>query len=122
MDDSVLTEDGQMAESITVTLNEQNDSGEYGTATLTEVGGQVMVSISMIGSPTGVSQPAHIHTGICPDVGGVVHSLEFPLNGGSETTLATTFEELRSGLPLAINIHKSVPEASVYTACGDLVF
>lgn len=107
-------------DSTSVVLSEQNDSGEYGTATLTEQDGELVVAIEMTGFAPGVVQPAHIHTGTCADIGGVVHALEFPVDGMSETTLATTLAELATAQPLAINVHKSVPEASVYTACGDL--
>ena len=118
--DTSMEEEAMMEGLSTVVLSEQNDSGEYGTATLTEKDGELVVAIEMTGFAPGVVQPAHIHTGTCADIGGVVHALEFPVDGMSETTLATTLSELAAQQPLAINVHKSVPEASVYTACGDL--
>jgi hypothetical protein len=105
-----------------VTLSEQNDSGETGTATLVEADGSLTVTLSMEGSPTDVPQPAHIHVGACPDVGAIAYPLNNVVNGSSETTLNTTLATLESEVPLAINVHKSVPEASVYTSCGDLQF
>ena len=36
--------------------------------------------------------------------------------------LDVTLEQLRSELPLAINIHRSAAEASVYVSCGELSF
>lgn len=107
---------------MTVVLNEQNDSGESGTATLEGVDGMLTVTLTLTGAPAGVSQPAHIHSGSCPDVGGVVHPLSFPEDGDSETTLETTLADLQKQSPLAINVHKSTTEAGVYVSCGDLTF
>ena len=104
---------------VMVTLSEQNASGESGTATLIEVDGKVKVTLKL-GAPVGVTQPAHIHVGACPDVGAVKYPLTSPVDGMSETTLDITLAELKSGLPLGINVHKSAQEASVYVSCGDL--
>ena len=105
-----------------VTLSEQNDSGETGTATLVEADGMLMVTLAMEESPAGVPQPAHIHVGACPDVGAVAYALENVVDGASETTLELTLAMLESETPLAINVHKSAVEAGVYTSCGDLLF
>lgn len=106
--------------SITLELGEQNESGESGMATLTEVDGQLQVVLSMTGFPEDTPQPAHIHEGSCPDVGPVTYPLTNVLNGDSETMLEVTLAQLASEMPLAINVHKSGPEASVYVSCGDL--
>lgn len=103
-----------------VALSEQNASGESGTAVLVERNGKVVVTLDTVGGPTDVPQPAHIHTGACPDVAGVVYPLTNVVNGKSETTLDVTLSELAALQPLGINIHKSVPEAKVYVSCGDL--
>lgn len=105
---------------VTVTLSEQNDSGESGIATLMEVDGKVKVTIKLTGAPTGATQPAHIHVGACPDVGAVKYPLTSPVDGMSETMLDVTLAELKSELPLGINVHKSGTEATVYVSCGDL--
>lgn len=105
---------------VTVELSEQNDSGESGTARLTEVDGKVYVTLSLTGAPADVMQPAHIHVGACPDVGAVKYPLTSPVNGASETVLDVTLDQLSSELPLGINVHKSDTEAKVYVSCGDL--
>lgn len=104
---------------INISLSEQNESGESGTATLTEVDGKVIVSLDLNGAPDSV-QPAHIHTGSCDNLGGVQNPLTSPVGGASETTLDVTMDDLLSGLPLAINVHKSPEEAGIYVACGDI--
>lgn len=108
------------AEKVTVNLSSQNDSGEKGTATLEEVGGKVNVTLNLTGAPAGVTQPAHIHTGTCATIGGVLYPLSFPVDGMSETTLNVTMAQLKTQMPLALNVHKSQTEASVYYSCGEL--
>ncbi len=104
---------------VNLTLSEQNKSGEMGTALLTEVNGKVKVTLKMTGAGT-VAQPAHIHLGKCPDVGAVKYSLTSVTNGMSETMLDVTLAQLKSELPLGINVHKSAAESKVYVSCGDL--
>jgi hypothetical protein len=116
----IVTGDQQMTAGYTVNLSTQNNSGQSGTATITEEGGKVKVALTVSGGVAGVAQPAHIHVGACPDVGAVKYPLTSVSNGTSETMLDVTIAQLRSELPLGINVHKSAQEASVYVACGDL--
>jgi multisubunit Na+/H+ antiporter MnhC subunit len=106
---------------MTFDLNEQSDSGQLGTATFKGEGDQVEVTISL-GNPNATAQPAHIHVGRCPTPGAVVFPLTAVVNGTSVTTLNTSLENLISQGELALNVHKSEAESSVYVACGDLAF
>lgn len=107
---------------ITLNLTEQNNSSESGTATLLEGNGTVTITINVSGAPENVSQPAHIHNGSCPDVGAVKYALNNIINGSSTTIINATFNQLESELPLAINIHQSVENSSIYVSCGDIQF
>src|SRR3989344_2513880 len=107
---------------LTINLSEQNNSSETGTATLVEENGQVVVTLNLTGFAENVSQPAHIHLGVCPDVGAVKYPLTNVLDGESVTTLDVTLAQLENELPLGININKSAEEASVYVSCGDVKF
>ena len=121
--DTVTEDEAMMAENqISLTLAELNDSGESGTATLVETDGTVTVTLALTGFSVGVSQPAHIHVGSCPEVGAVSYPLTNVVDGASATPLEVTLAQLEAEMPLAINVHKSATEASVYTACGDLEF
>src|SRR5690349_17709310 len=52
-------------QTITVQMGAQNNSGETGTATITDAGnGQVMVMVNL-SNGTSTPQPAHIHKGNC---------------------------------------------------------
>ncbi|MEK7103628.1 MAG: hypothetical protein AAB870_04745 [Patescibacteria group bacterium] len=105
---------------IKVVLAAQNDSGESGTATLTDVNGQVQVDINVVGEPDGANQPAHIHSGACPTPGDVQYPLTPVVNGTSRTMIGISMESLFKRFPLAINIHKSTADMKAYIACGDI--
>ncbi len=102
-------------------LTEQNESGQNGTVVFTEMGEQVEVAITLSNS-TDTPEPAHIHTGRCPVPGGVVYPLNDVVDGSSVTLLDTTLATLMSQGELALNVHKSAAESSVYFSCGDLDF
>lgn len=104
----------------TISVKEQNGSGESGSAVLSEKDGKVTVTLDMTGTPLDVPQPAHIHAGSCPDVGAVAYPLTNVVNGKSETVIDTTFAKLDAKEPLAINVHKSAAESKVYVSCGNL--
>ena len=103
-----------------------NLSGQSGVAaqpgfvTIAEVDGKAMVDVKVAAGPAGVVQPAHIHDGTCANLGGVALGLDNVVSGSSQTQLDISINELMAKLPLAINVHKSVPEIGVYVACGDI--
>lgn len=106
---------------VTVTLDAQNDSGETGTATLTDLhNGKIKVEVTISNAPAGVTQPMHIHKGTCATLEA---KPTFPLtsvvDGKSVTEVETTMAELQNG-NYAINGHKSAAEASVYVFCGNI--
>lgn len=106
---------------VTVTLSAQNNSGETGTAELTDMGGgKTKVVIMLKGQPAGVAQPAHIHEGTCSSLN---PTPKYPLtavsNGKSESTVNVALADLMAK-PFAINVHKSAQEVSVYVACGNI--
>jgi hypothetical protein len=106
----------------TFDLGEQNGSGQNGTVTLEEQSdGQTTVTISL-DNPSATAEPAHIHVGSCPTPGAVKYPLTDVVNGQSITTIATTIDDLEAEGDLAVNVHKSANETSVYVSCGDLEF
>ena len=108
------------SQSVVVAMSAQNNSGMSGTATLIDMNGSTLVKVNLTGAPAGATQPAHIHTGSCANIAGVVYPLTFPVGGVSETTLDVSLDAILAQLPLALNVHKSAEEVSVYVACGDL--
>lgn len=109
--------------SITISMAAQNNSGESGTATLTPLeNGKTRVALNLAGAPQSVVQPSHIHTGSCANLGAVIYPLSSTVNGTAETILDIDLTaDILNKLPLALNVHKSLSEASIYVACGDII-
>lgn len=106
---------------LTIQLAPLNDSGQSGTAVLTDMGnGQIKVDVTVSGEPAGASEPEHIHTGQCgPTLGGVVYPLTNLENGTSTTMITATLASLMDGNH-AINGHKSKAEIQTYVYCGNI--
>lgn len=105
-----------------VTLEEQNTSGISGNVALTEVNGRVNVILTLQGSLTDASHPAHIHLGSCPTPGAIKYNLANAKNGASTTVLDVSMEDVKSNLPLAVNVHESDQKMQNYVSCGNLEF
>ena len=86
---------------LAVNLASQNNSGESGTATLTQQPDGVQVVISLANAPTS-AQPAHVHMGTC-----------------DELIKGVTIDQLLAK-PVAINVHKSTSDLGTYVACGNI--
>jgi opacity protein-like surface antigen len=104
---------------LTVAMQPQNGSGESGTATLTQVGADVQVVIALKGEPA-TPQPAHIHNGVCSDLGGVVNPLTNVVGGSSTTLVRGTTIDALLAKPMAINVHESAENLGKYVACGNI--
>jgi Cu/Zn superoxide dismutase len=104
----------------TVQLTPQNNSGESGTATLTEQGTKTKVVVDVKGAPAGVAQPLHVHKGPCAKLDPKpAYGLATLTNGKSETTIDVPLASLEAG-GFAINGHKSAQDVSTYVFCGDI--
>lgn len=105
-------------------LNEQNDSNQSGRGFIYEtVDNKLLVKIRTAGGPAAPAQPAHIHFGVCSNIGAIKYSLTDVLSNTSDTTLAVTMNALINDMKtsnFALNIHKSAAESTVYYACGDI--
>lgn len=107
------------AEPITVQLTPLNNSGESGTAVLTDAGAKTKVVVQIKGAPAGVGQPLHVHKGTCAQLDAKpAYGLTTLTGGKSETTIDVPIGDLRKGY--AINGHKSAQEASTYVFCGNI--
>jgi hypothetical protein len=124
-DDAVIEDESMMDEqTMKVMLGQVADSEQSGTAMLSEdVDGNLIIELQLSGGNYTQPQPAHIHVGSCPGVGAVEYPLTSVTNGNSTTTLegVSLADVTNVSGGLAINVHKSAAEASIYTACGELL-
>ena len=106
--------------SITVPINEQAGSGEKGTATVTQKGDTVLVSMKLDGAPKD-GQPAHIHLGTCAELNPKPsYPLKYDGNGTWSASIEdTSLEKLLKNV-YSINVHKSATDLKTYVACGRL--
>jgi len=105
---------------VTIPMHAQNASGEDGTATLSQEGGDVKVVISLKGAPS-TAQPAHIHDGTCSDLKGVAYPLT-SVTAGSSTTMirSASLAKWLKGGGFAINVHESASDLGKYVSCGNI--
>jgi Cu/Zn superoxide dismutase len=111
---------GAQEQTLTVTLNSQNNSGISGTATFTDLGGgRTRVAIQASGAGPG-PEPAHIHPGTCAQLDPTpAFTLTNVTNGSSTTDVSGSLQQLTSA-PYAVHMHKSLDELTVYVACADI--
>jgi hypothetical protein len=117
--DDGVTDDAMAPRSVTIQMVAQSDSGQDGTALLTEEDGQTRVVIELANSPEG-PQPIHIHDGNCVDLGGIAYDLGTLMNGRVEILVDVSLGELLAGM-FAINGHMSPEDMGTYISCGDIV-
>ncbi len=105
---------------VTVKLDEENGSGESGTATLTAEGASTKVVLALENPASPDPQPAHIHEGTCAELDPTpAYPLANVEDGTSETTVNVALDELKAS-EFAINVHKSEPEIKTYVSCGNI--
>lgn len=108
--------------SLQINMGQQNNSGQAGNASVTDVKGGANVTIQIKSEPKGASEPAHIHKGTCTKLDPAPWKpLTSVVNGKSFTHIPDlTVAELKKG-KYAINVHKSANDLKTYVSCGDLV-
>jgi Cu/Zn superoxide dismutase len=104
----------------TIAMHALNNSGQTGTATITDVGGKVLVTVSLTGEPSGASEPAHVHFGRCPKIKAVpAYNVGPILHGKGSDVVQLTWAEINSG-KFAVNVHKSASDMGTYVSCGNI--
>jgi len=105
---------------VTIKMHAQNGSGEWGTATLTDLGGRTRVVIALQHENTTGNQPAHIHMGPCAHLNPAPkYFLKNVILGHSNTTIDVPIAKLL-GAHMAVNVHESAKDIGRYVSCGDI--
>lgn len=103
---------------VTVKMAAENNSGENGTATLTQTAKGVHVVVDIANAPP-TAQPTHIHPGTCTKLN---PAPEYPLtsltNGKAVSDLPGKKLSDLTGGKFSINVHKSADDLQTYVSCG----
>ena len=105
---------------LVITLAEQNDSGQSGTATLEAAGDRTSITIELVDATGGVadSLPTHVHKGTCADPDEeVAFMLPDTFDGISGDTVDISVAELQAD-GYAIDVH-AVGGGKVLS-CGEI--
>ena len=118
---AAMMEEVVVGASLTMGLFELNSSGQNGSATLTEMGDDLQVDLSL--NPGALNTKlAHIHSGQCgATLGGVDYGLTSFVGGSGESTKlveGVTLAMVQDGNH-AINLHWA-ESGGTYTACGNI--
>jgi hypothetical protein len=107
--------------SLQINMGQQNNSGQAGNASVTDVKGGANVTVNLKSEPKGASEPSHIHKGTCAKLDPAPWKpLTSVVNGKAFTHVpGLTVAELKKG-KYAINVHKSANDLKTYVSCGDL--
>lgn len=115
-----MTTLGVASQTYTVSLHPQHASHEHGTATLTQEGADLIVSIAVRDMPgSGAPEFAHIHHGRCGDLGSATsYDLQPIRDGRSKTKLKNVSLATFAAAPYSIAIHQTLAHVSHHIACG----
>jgi hypothetical protein len=106
---------------LTIPLLSQNDSNETGTATLVQVGPDVLVTVR-VKDQVADNQPVHIHQGFCGPTMDPKPQYPFPnlVNRRSQARVKNVTLASLLATPHAINVHRSTTQAGIYVTCGNI--
>ena len=103
---------------VIVHLSPEEGEGQVGSAKFVSDEQTTTVEVE-VDPPFGEAQPIHIHTGVCDDVGSVLHALDNVIRGSSVTIINSPLSEIISHGVL-VNVHASYTDPGTYTSCGKL--
>jgi Cu/Zn superoxide dismutase len=117
---SASTASGDPQNSITIAMHELNNSGQNGTATITDMGGEVRVTVSVAGEPESASEPSHVHFGRCPKIKAIpAYNVGPILKGKATSVVGLTWTEINSG-KYVVMLHESAAALGTYVSCGNI--
>lgn len=112
--------------SVRVVMNAENNSGQSGSALVTDRGAKTRIEVVIGKSDDPRGQPGHVHEGRCGEIGTAKAALSpasatsaDPAHFRSDTEVDLSLEALLRG-PYALNFH-DVRDFSLYVSCGDIV-
>jgi hypothetical protein len=101
-------------------MHELNGSGQNGSATITDRGGKVMVTVNIGGKPASASEPSHVHFGRCPHIKAIpAYNVGPILAGKAGSVVDLSWAEINSG-KYVVNVHESSAAMGRYVSCANI--
>jgi hypothetical protein len=117
---SAITASGAAPASETIAMHGLNGSNQNGTATITDRGGKVLVSVNIANEPASASEPSHVHFGNCPTIKAIpAYNVGPILNGKAKSVVALSWATINSG-KYVIMVHKSSAAMGTYVSCANI--
>jgi hypothetical protein len=104
----------------TIKMHALNNSGQNGTATITDLGGKVRVSVKIANEPASASEPSHVHFGHCPEIKAIpAYNVGPILKGKATSTVYLSWAQINSG-KYVVMVHQSAQAMGTYETCGNI--
>ena len=117
---SSVTANGAAPASKTITMHGLNGFVQNGTATITDRGGKVFVSVNIANEPASASEPSHVHFGKCPAIKAIpAYNVGPILSGKAKSVVPLSWATINSG-KYVIMVHKSAADMGTYVSCGNI--
>ncbi len=109
------------SDSLTIPMKALNDSGESGSAVLTQQDDGVHVAVTLQNAPKDTPQPTHIHIGTCGNINKAPeYALVNTVDGKGESVVKGVKLSDLMAAKYAINVHKRGDDLGTYVSCGDI--
>jgi hypothetical protein len=116
-----ITANGAAPASETIAMHGLNGTAQNGTATITDHGGTVIVTVDIANEPASASEPSHVHFGKCPTIKAIPAYKVGPiLSGKAKSSVPLSWATINSG-KYVIMVHKSAADMGTYVSCGNII-
>jgi hypothetical protein len=118
---SSVTASGAAPATETIKMHALNNSGQNGTATITDLGGgKVRVGVKIANEPASASEPSHVHFGHCPEIKAIpAYNVGPILKGKATSTVYLSWAQINSG-KYVVMVHQSAQAMGTYETCGNI--
>jgi hypothetical protein len=117
---SSVTASGATPATETVKMHALNNSGQNGTATVSDLGGKVRVAMNLANEPATASEPSHVHFGHCPKIKAIPAYNVGPILKGKATSIVDlSWAQINSG-KYVVMVHQSAQAMGTYESCANI--
>jgi hypothetical protein len=103
-----------------IPMHALNNSGQNGTAAISDLGGKVRVTVNVANEPAAASEPSHVHFGHCPEIKAIPAYNVGPILKGKATSVVNlSWAQINSG-KYVVMVHRSAQAMGTYESCANI--